>query len=131
MLANLAAWIAEEAAYFGIPIVALTPDQAQDPAARGVCQHVDLGSMGGGHVDCGDAFPLDHVLEMAKGADMPLSDDDKTWITNAINTALRQQFAPSGECYGRGKQFTNDAIHLNAGNFVGWAETGADKALGR
>jgi hypothetical protein len=67
MLANCAAWIAEEAAAFGIPIVRLNAGQAQGSAA-GVCQHVDLGSGGGGHVDCGPGFPMDEVLAMAGGA---------------------------------------------------------------
>jgi hypothetical protein len=67
MLANTAAWIAEEAAHFAIPIVALDPAQAQNPDYMGVCQHADLGSMGGGHWDCGDSFPIVQVLAMATG----------------------------------------------------------------
>src|SRR5215471_19004380 len=67
MLANTAAWIAEEAAYFDIPIVKLSADQAQG-SGTGVCQHNDLGSWGGGHWDCGPDFPIDQVLEMAGGA---------------------------------------------------------------
>jgi hypothetical protein len=66
MLANCAAWIAEEAKRFGIPIVKLTPDQARG-SGRGVCQHRDLGSWGGGHSDCGNGFPIDRVLQMARG----------------------------------------------------------------
>lgn len=79
MLANLAAWIAEEAAYFGIPIVKLTASGAQNAGQAGVCQHIDLGSMGGGHVDCDYGtgnFPIDQVLEMAKGGSAVLPDDD-------------------------------------------------------
>ena len=67
MLANIAAWVAEEAAHFGIPIVRLSAAQAQSGAA-GCCQHVDLGSEGGGHVDCGNGFPMDAVLAMAGGS---------------------------------------------------------------
>jgi hypothetical protein len=71
MLANCAAWIAEEAQAFGIPITKLTASQAQR-SGRGVCQHVDLGRAGGGHHDCGSAFPMDHVLDMArKGGSTP------------------------------------------------------------
>lgn len=70
MMANLAAWVAEECAFFGIPIVRLTPSQAQNPAARGVCMHVDLGSMGGGHSDCG-RLPLDQIIAMAAGGAAP------------------------------------------------------------
>lgn len=66
MLANVAAWIAEEAAYFKIPIVKLSPSQAQGSSA-GVCQHRDLGTWGGNHSDCGDGFPIDHVLQLATG----------------------------------------------------------------
>jgi hypothetical protein len=64
MLANCAAWIAEEAAHFAIPLRALTPADAQAGLA-GVCQHVDLGAMGGGHTDCGPAFPMAAVLAAA------------------------------------------------------------------
>jgi hypothetical protein len=66
MLANAAQWIKEEAAVFGIPIVALSPSQAQGGSA-GVCQHKDLGSWGGGHVDCGSGFPMAYVLSLATG----------------------------------------------------------------
>jgi hypothetical protein len=66
MLTNCAQWVAEEAAYFSIPLTKLTPQQAQG-SGRGVCQHADLGSWGGGHWDCGSSFPIDQVLKMAKG----------------------------------------------------------------
>jgi hypothetical protein len=66
MLENCAKWIAEEAAHFNIPIVKLTSSQAQG-SGRGVCQHIDLGQRGGGHVDCGSGFPYDYVLDLAKG----------------------------------------------------------------
>jgi peptidoglycan hydrolase-like protein with peptidoglycan-binding domain len=66
MLENCARWVAEESAAFGIPIVRLNAAQAQG-GGRGVCQHIDLGSWGGGHVDCGNAFPMDEVLAMAGG----------------------------------------------------------------
>jgi hypothetical protein len=65
MLENCAKWIAEEAAKFGIPITKLSPAQAQG-SGRGVCQHKDLGSWGGGHHDCGSGFPMDDVLKMAQ-----------------------------------------------------------------
>jgi hypothetical protein len=67
MLSNTAAWVAEEAAAYGIPIVKLSAAQAQDGHSRGVCQHVDLGAAGGGHWDCGPNFPIDNVIAMAKG----------------------------------------------------------------
>jgi hypothetical protein len=66
MLANCAQWIKEEAAAFGIPIVKLTPQQAQGGSA-GVCGHGDLGSWGGGHVDPGQYFPWSYVLSLATG----------------------------------------------------------------
>ena len=65
MLDNCAEWVAEEARAFGIPLVRLTPAQAQG-TGRGICQHRDLGSAGCGHTDCGPNFPLDYVLAKAK-----------------------------------------------------------------
>lgn len=67
MIENAARWVAEEAAAFGIPITKLSPSAAQG-SGRGVCQHNDLGAWGGGHWDCGSGFPIDRVIEMAKGA---------------------------------------------------------------
>jgi hypothetical protein len=66
MLRNCADWLAEEAKAFGVPLTALSPSQAQG-SGRGTCQHIDLGSWGGGHVDCGSGFPLGYVLDMARG----------------------------------------------------------------
>jgi hypothetical protein len=66
MLENCAKWIAEEAAHFGIPITKLSASQAQG-SGRGVCQHNDLGAGGGGHWDCGPNFPIDYVLDLARG----------------------------------------------------------------
>jgi len=66
MLENAARWIAEEARAFDIPITKLTDSQSQG-SGRGVCQHENLGSWGGGHWDCGSGFPIDQVLEMARG----------------------------------------------------------------
>ena len=66
MLANCAAWMAEEAGALGIPLVRLLPSQAQGGGV-GVCQHVDLGAWGGGHSDCGPGFPMDEVIAMAGG----------------------------------------------------------------
>jgi len=65
MLNNCARWIAEESGKFGIPITKLSASQAQG-SGRGVCQHRDLGTWGGNHSDCGNGFPIDHVLSMAK-----------------------------------------------------------------
>jgi len=66
MLANCAQWVAEECRAFNIPIRRLSAHQAQSNMA-GVCQHVDLGTLGGSHWDCGPGFPMDDVLDMAAG----------------------------------------------------------------
>lgn len=67
MLQNTADWVAEEAAHFGIPLDILDDAGAQNPHVKGVCQHANLGSMGGGHWDCGPDFPIGHVLDLARG----------------------------------------------------------------
>jgi hypothetical protein len=62
----MADWIAEEAKHFGIPITDLSSSSAQS-GGRGVCYHSELGSSGCGHSDPGSGFPLDKVLEWARG----------------------------------------------------------------
>jgi hypothetical protein len=85
MLANCAAWIAEEAAHFGIPITKLSASQAQG-SGRGVCQHNDLGAGGGGHWDCGPNFPIDYVLDMARGgAGAPTTTEGENMIASAVS----------------------------------------------
>jgi hypothetical protein len=89
MLANCAAWIAEEAAAFEIPLVRLTAAQAQGGAA-GVCQHVDLGAAGGGHWDCGPGFPMDRVIAMAADGTTPTTEEDD--LTPEQDALLRKIF---------------------------------------
>jgi hypothetical protein len=67
MLLNAADWTREECGKAGIPIDALGDAQAQG-SGRGCCQHINLGSGGGGHVDCGPGFPWPYVLDLARGA---------------------------------------------------------------
>jgi hypothetical protein len=113
---------------------------AEAPGQPGFGWHGMGGSSWGGHTGCpGDLRQPRRgpILAIAFGGgstdsgddDMPLNDDDKAWIIKAINDALRQQFAPSGECYGRVRGATNDSIQGNEGNYTRWAEAGAAEAL--
>jgi hypothetical protein len=127
MLANTAAWIAEEAAHFHIPLVKLTPAQAQ-AGGPGVCQHADLGAMGGGHWDCGPGFPIDQVIAMAagappapgpssRGADNMILTDPVTggvWVCDPASTPPGAVYSYDGAPYCGG---TNNA-KMNAGNFA-------------
>jgi N-acetylmuramoyl-L-alanine amidase-like protein len=70
MLRKCADWVREESQRYGIPLTALTPSQAQG-SGHGVCEHKDLGAMGGGHYDCGNGFPMDEIIRMAKGGQQP------------------------------------------------------------
>jgi hypothetical protein len=70
LLLNAAQWVAEECARFSIPIRALTAAEAQGGAA-GVCQHVELGSWGGNHWDCGPGFPMADVIAQAARGGAP------------------------------------------------------------
>jgi hypothetical protein len=83
MLDNCAKWIAEEAAHYGIPITRLSASQAQG-SGRGVCQHVDLGARGGGHHDCGSGFPMDYVLDLARGGAPEQAEQEGDLITSAV-----------------------------------------------
>jgi hypothetical protein len=66
MIANAAAWVGEECAAFGIPLVALNAAQAQG-GASGVCDHAALGADGGGHWDIGHGLTVAEVVAMAAG----------------------------------------------------------------
>lgn len=68
LLRNTADWLAYVCGKYGIPLRALSNSEAQNASVKGVCQHVQLGSWGSGHSDCGGGFPLDKVLEWAKGS---------------------------------------------------------------
>jgi hypothetical protein len=98
MLVNAAAWIAEEAAFFGIPLVSLTPGQAQG-GASGVCQHADLGAWGGGHHDCGPGFPMDFVMSLARGGGASVAPQPP--VIHDEEPAMQLQFftPPSGAPY--------------------------------
>lgn len=100
MLKNCADWIAEEAKYFGIPITKLSSSQAQG-SGRGVCDHNALGSWGGGHWDCGSGFPMDRVLNMARGQEEDEMgypewywDWSRWYLTTDRNPAYRPANAP-------------------------------------
>jgi hypothetical protein len=85
MLRNCAAWIAEEAAHYGLPINRLSSSEAQG-SGRGVCGHNELGSRGGGHWDPGPDFPWDYVIDLARGGSGPApSEEDENLIASAVS----------------------------------------------
>lgn len=81
---NAADWVSWMCGKYGIPIKSLSASEAQNTSIKGVCDHVDFGSWGGGHHDCGEGFPMDKVIEWAKsgssGSSGPTSskEDDVT-----------------------------------------------------
>ena len=70
MIEATAAWVREEAAAYGIPVRALSSSEAQG-SGRGVCQHSNLGTWGGGHHDAGPGFPMDVLIQKAGGSAPP------------------------------------------------------------
>ena len=63
---NAAEWLAYMVGKYGVPWTLLSDSQAQNPDVRGICQHVNFGSWGSGHHDCGSGFPADVVVDKAK-----------------------------------------------------------------
>jgi N-acetylmuramoyl-L-alanine amidase len=88
LLENVARWLSEEALHYGIPLERLSPSQAQG-MGRGVCQHVDLGSWGGGHSDCGGGFPMGAVLDRARNIGNDANTRLFTWYFLQDVTASR------------------------------------------
>jgi N-acetyl-anhydromuramyl-L-alanine amidase AmpD len=68
LLDNTAAWVAEEARAYGIPIVKLTAGQATG-GGRGLCGHVDLQPQD--RTDPGRGFPWDYIVAKATGGKPP------------------------------------------------------------
>ena len=73
MLDACAAWLREEGARYGIPVVKIGPDQIRAGGA-GVCGHGDCvqAGLGGSHTDPGANFPWDYVCASSSGG----GDDD-------------------------------------------------------
>jgi hypothetical protein len=67
LLNNAADWLRHICDKYKIPYTVLSNSQAQSGTVKGICQHVNFGSMGGGHHDAGAGFPLDEVIKRAKG----------------------------------------------------------------
>ena len=79
LLETLARWIAEEAAYFGLPIDRLSDAESQG-SGRGVTDHDALGSWGGNHWDVGEGFPWSRVLDLAKGGAESMENGYPAWF---------------------------------------------------
>ncbi len=67
LLNNAADWLRYMCDKYKIPYTKLSNSQAQSGTVKGICQHVNFGSMGSGHHDCGSGFPMDEVIKRAKG----------------------------------------------------------------
>jgi hypothetical protein len=69
---------------FGIPRVQLTSSQAQGNS-KGFCEHKNFGAGGGGHVDCGNGFPMDEIIRIANGGTTqpPVPQEDGN-VTTAV-----------------------------------------------
>jgi hypothetical protein len=67
LLRNAADWLAYVCGKYDIPLTVLSSSQAQNASVRGVCQHMNLGTWGSNHNDCGGGFPMDQVIAWAKG----------------------------------------------------------------
>lgn len=119
--ADLVAWMCGK---YGIPIRALSNADAQNPSVKGVCQHVNLGSMGGSHHDAGSGFPMDQVLAWASGS----SGGGGTPTTGGSDMAAAVAFY-------EGKQYfayidPNGAVCVNGGAIKGSnAKSGAGIAI--
>ena len=70
LLDNCAAWVAEEARAYGIPITRLSAAAAQG-SGRGLCGHVDIQPWD--RTDPGRGFPWDYIIAKATGAKPPAS----------------------------------------------------------
>lgn len=138
LLRNAADWVAWMCAKYGIPLTALSASQAQNADVRGVCQHMNLGSWGGNHSDCGNGFPMDQVMEWAKsgsGGGSPSQPQPQEDGFMTASTAIDPEGKLHMACIGAG----DGAVFYRAPNDVDWrrvdnaqrgAKSGADITVG-
>jgi len=97
LLRNTAAWLAEESARFGIPLTELDSSASQGSGC-GVTYHSRLGSSGCGHSDPGSGYPLDVVLDWARGGTAPPIPPEITVPPPIQETGLAMGVYAFGEC---------------------------------
>lgn len=67
MLTAAARLAGELSRRFNVPLLGLNNSQAQG-SSKGLCEHKNFGSAGGGHHDCGPGFPMDEIIKRAGGS---------------------------------------------------------------
>ena len=87
----------ELAKQYGIPLTQLTSSQAQG-STKGVCEHKNFGAGGGNHTDCGNGFPMDHVLAIARGG-APSAPSTPTPATGGDMTAAVKTWGKNKDLY--------------------------------
>lgn len=66
LIDNAAEWMHYLHEKYQLPYTWLSGSAATDSWSKGFCEHVNFGSYGSGHVDCGNGFPNDVVMNKAK-----------------------------------------------------------------
>lgn len=84
MLNACSAWLREESARYGIPVVKISPEQIR-AGASGVCGHADCvqAGLGGSHTDPGPNFPWDVVCGDAPPVPPP-EVEDEMWVLSEV-----------------------------------------------
>jgi hypothetical protein len=135
LLDNTAAWIAEEARFYGIPVVKLSPSQATG-GGRGLCGHVDIQPQD--RTDPGRGFPWDYVISKATGgqpaeppkqevdvsADVAYDRDGNPHFAWLSSRGQIMYFPP-----GRGEAYAVDSTQTGAKSGVGIAISPANLVM--
>jgi hypothetical protein len=118
---NASRWVRYMSDKYSIPMVALNSSQAQDTWTKGFCQHVDFGSKGSGHWDCGDGFPMDKVLEWAKGGTVSGGNADMSPAIAIWNNKEYYAWIDNGKVMYRGPDTKDKPVVIdpNAGAIAG------------
>jgi N-acetylmuramoyl-L-alanine amidase len=117
---NAAEWLAYMVARYDVPWTVLSNAQAQDPGVRGICQHVNLGSWGSGHVDCGGGFPLDVVIDKARKQGGSSASTGGTFMADVA-------FDSSGRPWEAGVWADNGQVNVKVGD-SSWAAVDSEQS---
>jgi hypothetical protein len=123
LLDNAAEWMHYIAEKYGLPYKSLLGGEAQDTWTKGFTEHVEFGSKGSGHHDCG-LFPMDVVLDKARswgsGSSSVPTPDSGDFMSASVATYEGKQYfayvAPNGNvCVNGGTVDKNSNAKSGAG----------------
>lgn len=123
LINNAAEWVHYCVVKYNIPWTLLNDSQAQNPDVRGICEHVNFGSWGSGHNDCGNC-PVDVIFDKAKkwggsGGSQPTPEEGNPFMSSSVAIYQGKKYYayvnPSGKVCVNGGVIDNTQAAVKSG----------------